>query len=89
MSEGIAPDAHDLAYWRERADDAEAACAELARPLTAMNEAHADAWKLIGRCDLAFELIATVQSVVTARATARQLQDEIKAASRKAGTNGL
>lgn len=34
-NEGIEPDPRDPTYWRERAEQAEAACAELARRLTA------------------------------------------------------
>lgn len=37
--EGIAPDPRDPAFWRERAEQAEAACAELARRLTNQIEA--------------------------------------------------
>lgn len=41
-------------------------------------QAHADAWKLIGRCDMAFELIAA-GSLTDARLMVRRMRTEIAA----------
>lgn len=45
----------------------------------------AGAWKLIGRCDMAFELIATAVALGTARKAARKLRTEIAQAPEGAG----
>lgn len=58
----------------ERAERAEAEA-------TAFRLAHADVWRLVGRCDLAFELIETSMLLSTAKRTAKQLHAEIKKAS--------
>jgi hypothetical protein len=55
--------------------------AMLERYITELRAANVAAWKLLGRCELAFELISTARSVVTARQTAKQLQAEIKRAA--------
>lgn len=42
-------------------------------------EQHAAAWKLIGRCDFAFQLITTNKTLTAAKRTARQLRADIEA----------
>lgn len=49
--------------------------------LEILTKAHGDAWILLGRCDLAFELISTAKSLTTTKRTATQLRGEIKKAS--------
>lgn len=42
---------------------------------------HIDLWKLIGRCDMAFEMIMEAKLLGPAKQTARQLRAEIRQAS--------
>lgn len=67
-------DDYDADYWREQAE-------AMRERADAAETAHADAWKLIGRCDIAFELISTAQTLSAAKRAAQQLRDEIKKAS--------
>jgi hypothetical protein len=57
--------------WTEIGAQAETEAAQARQAL-------ADAWKLLGRCDMAFELIATARSLRTAKETARKLRSEIQ-----------
>lgn len=57
--------------------------AMLERYIAELRVANVAAWKLLGRCELAFELISTARSVVTARETAKKLQGEIEQAAAK------
>lgn len=53
---------------------------ELARRL---QQSHHDAWKLIGRCDMAFELISVAGTRAEIKQRARQMRAEIKKASER------
>jgi hypothetical protein len=58
--------------------DALYAILEMARGL---QQSHHDAWKLIGRCDMAFELISVAGTRAEIKQRARQMRAEIKKAS--------
>lgn len=51
---------------------------ELARTL---QQSHHDAWRLIGRCDMAFELISVAGTRAEIKQRARKMRNEIKKAS--------
>jgi hypothetical protein len=53
----------------------------LAVAIARLHVAHADAWKLIGRCDMALEMIEMSKSIQGARSLARAIHAEIKKAS--------
>jgi hypothetical protein len=53
----------------------------LAVAIARLHVAHADAWKLIGRCDMALELVEVARSIRGARARASEMRAEIKKAS--------
>jgi hypothetical protein len=55
----------------------------LAVAIARLHTAHLDAWKLIGRCDMAFELVEVARSIRGARARASEMRAEIKKASGK------
>lgn len=65
-----------LAEFVDRDERARAAEAEAA----AYRMLQVDLWKLIGRCDMAFELITEAKLLGPAKKTARQLRAEIKKA---------
>lgn len=48
-----------------------------------LRTAHVDTWKLIGRCDMSFELVEGAKTIRDARARASDMRDEIKKASGK------
>lgn len=45
------------------------------------HKSHGEAWKLIGRCDMAFEQIAAARLLDHRKRIAKQMRDEIKKAS--------
>jgi hypothetical protein len=74
MGDGMDTINAGLFAFQERAEQAEAEAA-------AYRMLHVDLWKLIGRCDMAFELISEAKLLGPAKQTARQLRAEIKKAS--------
>jgi hypothetical protein len=70
LSEEVATAAADLATVEQ-----------LRTELAAAKRLLETTWRLLGRCDMAFELISTNQTLTTARRTARQMREEIKKAS--------
>ena len=65
---------HALLEALERVQRAEA-------ELATLRQAHADAWTLLGRCDMAFELIGEAKLLGPAKKTAKELRAEIAKAS--------
>lgn len=66
---------------RRRAEQAEAERDQATAATLAYGQAHAEAWRLIGRCDLSFELIANAQSLRATKKAARRMRAEIVAAT--------
>jgi hypothetical protein len=52
----------------------------LAVAIARLRTAHMEAWKLIGRCDMALELVEVARSIRGARARASEMRAEIKKA---------
>ncbi len=60
----------------------------LAVAIAQLHVAHADAWKLIGRCDMALELVEVARSIRGAQREPTEMRAEIKKASRKESNYG-
>jgi hypothetical protein len=66
---------------QRRAEKAEACAAALLAELEAAQVSHVDAWRLVGRCEIALELVEAAKTIRGARARAREMRDAIKKAS--------